>query len=146
MMIYLLLKHSHSGIRWITLFLILAAIINSFYKRKNNYSATDKKLNVFAVYFLHIQVIIGFGLYFISPKVVFSAESMSNAMLRFFLVEHVSLMIVAVILATLGYSISKKTTNDHKKHRRISVFYALTLAMILVAIPWPWQGLASAWI
>ena len=144
-MFYILLKHSHAGIRWISLFLLLAAIINSIYKRKINYSAPDIRLNVFAIYFLHIQVIIGFALYFISPKVVFSAESMSNAMLRFFLVEHISLMIVAVILATVGYSISKKATNKLKKHRRITIFYGLALVLILLAIPWPWQSYAASW-
>lgn len=144
-MVYLLLKHTHAGIRWIALFILLAAIINSVIRRKKKYNPADKRLNVYVVYFMHIQVIIGFALYFISPKVVFSAESMSNAMLRFFLVEHISLMIVAVILVTIGFSISKKAIQDSKKHLRTTIFYGIALILILLAIPWPWQSYAASW-
>jgi hypothetical protein len=144
-MLYLLLKHTHAGIRWIALILLIAAVVNSISKSKKNYSAKDKKLNSFAIYSLHIQTVIGLVLYFMSPKVIFSVDSMSNSLLRFFLVEHISIMIIAVVIATIGYSYAKRTSLDAKKHLRILIFYGVALVLILFAIPWPWQNYASGW-
>jgi uncharacterized protein YacL len=145
MMLYLLLKHAHTGIRWIALALLIAAIINSIIKAGNKYSSKDKKLNSLTIYSLHFQIVIGVILYFLSPKVIFSAESMSNRILRFFLVEHISMMIIAVVIATIGYSYSKRARIDSNKHLRISIFYTIAILLILYAIPWPWQNYASGW-
>lgn len=144
-MLYLILKHAHAGIRWIALIAILTALINSFIKYGKSYNARDKRINLLTIIFLHIQILVGFILYFVSPKVVFSAESMSNRILRFYLVEHISIMILAVAIATIGYSFSKRAGFDSKKHMRISIFYGIALILILLAIPWPWQNYAASW-
>ena len=145
-MLYLLLKHTHSGLRWIVLLLLLAAITNSIYKSRKSFNAADKRINSLTIYSLHLQLLLGLIIYFVSPKVVFSVESMSNAMLRFFLIEHISLMLVAIIIATVGHSLSKKANNDRSSHLRISIFFGIALLLILLAIPWPWQNLVSGWI
>ena len=145
-MLFLLLKHIHSGIRWIALAMLIAAIVNSIIKSGKLYGSKDRILNTSTIYGLHLQVVIGILLYFLSPKVIFSTESMSNNLLRFFLVEHISLMVIAVIIATIGNSVSKKADNDSTKHRRITILFGITLLLILLAIPWPWQDYASAWI
>jgi membrane protein DedA with SNARE-associated domain len=78
--------------------------------------------------------------------VIFSAESMSKKLLRFFLLEHSSLMILSVILISLGYSLSKKAQTMKAKHLRLFVFYGIGLLIILFSIPWPWRGLGGMWI
>lgn len=143
--LYLLLKHTHSGLRWIALMLLLIALGNSIVKSWKRYSARDNKINTLTIYALHLQLVIGLILYFLSPKVIFSAESMSNHLLRFFLVEHISLMLLAIILATVGHSLSKKVKSDHSRHLRISIFFGIALLLILLAIPWPWQNFAAGW-
>ncbi len=145
-MLYLILKHAHSGIRWIALLLLIGVIVNSLMKRKKNYSRSDRKAAFFSLVLLHIQLAIGMVLYFVSPKVVFSAESMANRMLRFFLVEHILLMLIAIVLATIGVSASKKVDKDSKKHNRIILYFGIALILILAAIPWPWQNLSSGWV
>jgi membrane protein DedA with SNARE-associated domain len=70
---------------------------------------------------------------------------MSNKMLRFFLVEHISLIVIAVVIATIGYSLAKKADIDSIKHRRVMIFFSISLLLILLAIPWPWQNYASGW-
>jgi membrane protein DedA with SNARE-associated domain len=94
----------------------------------------------------HIQLIIGLVLYFTSPKVVFEASSMSSPLLRFFLVEHISLMIIAIILITVGYAKSKRITDIRKKNRTIVIYYAISLVLILAAIPWPFRNLGAGWV
>ena len=144
---YSLLTHTHSGLRWIVLLTLLVAIGNAIGKTGGNrpYLNKDKKLSLMAMMFTHFQFIIGLILYFVSPKVVFSVESMSNSVLRFFLVEHIFIMFLAVILITIGYSRSKRAIDEGKKFRNILVFYLLGLILMLAGIPWPFQDYGTGW-
>ena len=92
------------------LILLVAAIVNAAmnFSGKNGYQEKDRKLALFALIFTHVQLILGLILYFISPKVQFVAEMMKNSVLRFYGVEHIFMMIIAVVLVTIGYSRAKK--------------------------------------
>ena len=87
---YNALLHSHSGLRWIALILIIVAIFNAARsKNSGKYLKKDKMINLFAMIFMHIQLLIGLGLYFISPKVTFAEGWMKESMTRFFGMEHI---------------------------------------------------------
>ena len=146
-MLYMILKHAHSGFRWLVLFLLVAAFVNAFLKWRGakTYSATDRKLGLFAMIFTHIQFVGGFVLYFISNRVVFSAESMKVAVNRFFLVEHPLMMLIAIGVVTIGYSRAKRATTDMGKFKATFWFYLIGLALILAGIPWPSQGYGTGW-
>lgn len=146
-MLYSILKHTHSGLRWFVLIFLLGAIIISIVNMvsKKEDSSIERKFGLFAMAFTHTQILIGLILYFISSKVIFSAESMKSDLLRFFLVEHVGMMLVALVLVTIGYSKAKKASSIEQKRKRIAIFYGIALLVILLAIPWPWQQLAAAW-
>lgn len=109
------------------------------------FTAKDKKLGLFALIFTHSQFLIGLILYFISPKVVFSGAAMKDSALRFFLVEHILLMLVAVALITIGYSKSKKAELDSKKFKLTFWFFIIALVLILAGIPWPFQNYGTGW-
>ncbi|MTI39589.1 cytochrome B [Fulvivirga lutimaris] len=144
---YDILRSAHSGLRWLVLAALVIAIVNSFGKTKGGvtFANKDKKKALFALIFTHIQFLIGLVLYFISPKVVFSGASMKDDVLRFFLVEHVSLMVLAIILITVGYSKAKRTAMDGKKFKTIMVYYIIGLILILASIPWPFRNLGGSW-
>jgi len=134
------LKHAHSGIRWIFLALLIYAVINAFIKWRGGkaYTEGDRKGGLFTFITSHIQLLLGFGLYFISPKVgSMSAEVMKNATARFFTVEHISMMILAIILISIGYSRAKKGVDSSAKFKRTFIFFLIALILVLVAIPWP---------
>jgi len=140
------LLHAHSGLRWVVLILLLVAIFNAFSKKKSGlYSEGDRKLALFTMISVHIQLLIGLVLYFISPLVVFSSESMGNTIQRFYLVEHISLMLVAIVLITIGHSKSKKAIADSKKFGAIATFYLIGLILILASIPWPFRIETAGW-
>ena len=147
-MIYIALRHIHSGIRWILLFILIWSIINSLMKLagKKEFSMFDQKLGAYTVMWAHIQLLFGIVLYFISPKVVFQASSMKNQLLRFYLIEHIGIMIIAVILITMGYIKAKKAANTTKKFRLFAIYDIIALIFILLAIPWPWRGFGSGWL
>lgn len=140
------LLHAHSGLRWVVLILLIAAIYNAFSKKRSaSWTTKDKKITLFAMIFTHIQLVIGLVLYFISPKVVLSGETMGNDVLRFYAVEHVSLMLVAIALITVGYSKAKRAKSDTKKFGAVAKFYLIGLILILASIPWPFRDLGGTW-
>jgi uncharacterized membrane protein YozB (DUF420 family) len=141
------LVHAHSGLRWVVLVLLIYAIINAFGKKGNGSEWTnkDKKITLFAMIFTHIQLLIGLVLYFISPLVSFSEGFMKNPVYRFYSVEHISLMLVAIALITVGYSKTKRAAESAKKFKAVSTFYLIGLILILVSIPWPFRELGAGW-
>lgn len=146
-MLYTLLVHAHSGFRWVVLILLVLVVVNAFrkWRGKNAFTDSDRKLNLFALISAHLQLVIGFLLYFISPKVIFSAAAMKDAVLRFFLVEHSFMMVIAIALITIGYSRAKRTDVDELKFRRTFILYAFGLLVILGAIPWPFLEYGGKW-
>lgn len=129
---------AHSGMRYIILLLVIVAIGNALMsKNKGNYSKKDKMINLFAMVFLHIQLLVGLALYFMSPKVQFVSGFMKEAVLRFYAVEHVLLMLIGITLVTIGRSKAEKAELAERKHQLISRYYALGLIIIFLAIPWP---------
>lgn len=147
MNIYPILVHIHSGLRWLVLLFIIAAIVNAGLKltRKSSSHCNDCAFNRLALIFMHLQLVLGLVLYFISPKVVFDATSMKDSLLRFFLVEHIGLMIIAVILITIGYVKSDRAVDELKKQKQVLVYFSIALLLVLVSIPWPFRGLGAGW-
>ncbi|MFD1553617.1 cytochrome B [Putridiphycobacter roseus] len=139
------LLHAHSGLRWIALFFILAAIIISFTSKGKPYSAMEKKLALFTLISFHIQLVIGLYLYFTSPKVNFFEGFMKDSVARFFNVEHIFGMLIAIVLITMGYSKSKKKTEASAKRKTIKTFYIIGLLILIATIPWPFRGLGGSW-
>ena len=112
---------------------------------KEEFSAFDRLSGTLTMSFTHLQLLLGIVLYFISGKVIFSVESFKNDMLRFFLVEHVGLMLVAIALITIGYSKIKKAASSKMKRKRTVIYYGIALIIILLSLPWPWQKLSAGW-
>ncbi|GHE59211.1 MULTISPECIES: cytochrome B [Roseivirga] len=140
------LLHAHSGLRWVVLILLIAAIFNAFGKKNGGvWTAKDKKITLFAMVFTHIQLVLGIILYFMSPKVQFVEGFMQNPVYRFFAVEHITLMIIAIALITIGYSKAKRAATDAKKFGAVATFYLVGLILILASIPWPFRNLGSGW-
>ena len=140
------LLHAHSGLRWVVLILLIAAIFNAFGKKNGGvWTAKDKKITLFAMVFTHIQLVLGIILYFMSPKVQFVEGFMQNPVYRFFAVEHITLMIIAIALITIGYSKAKRAATDAKKFGAVATFYLVGLILILASIPWPFRHLGSGW-
>lgn len=139
------LVHAHSGLRWVVLALLIAATFMALLKWRSNATYTDgsRKLNLFTMISMHVQLLLGLALFFQSDRVNFS--QMKDAMYRFFSVEHSVMMLLAIALVTIGHSKSKKATEDARKFRTIFIFYGLALLLVLVSIPWPFRGWGNGW-
>lgn len=145
---YDILVHTHSGLRWIVLLLLLTAIVRMHigWKGRQEFTDKDRKLGIITMMAFHTQFLIGIILYFISDWVVFSDQMMGNKLLRFYTLEHFLIMSIAMALITVGYSKAKKADLSEKKFRFLAIFFTIATLLVLVGIPWPFrEGLMGHW-
>jgi hypothetical protein len=152
--IYPLVLFLHSLTRWIIvlggLWLIFAAI--SSLGRTSSADVSPVRVP-WRVYMggLHLQFLLGLLLLFISPLALATWADMGGAMkvrpMRFFAVEHTTMMVVAFVIAQMG-SIRARKAMDAARSARVSLaFGGVSLALILAAIPWPFLGeIARPWL
>lgn len=137
--------HAHSGLRWIVLALLLIAIVNGFVKSsKGTFTSKDKLFAVIALAFTHIQVVIGFVLYFVNNEYA-GLKEMSKATTRLYALEHPLTMLLGAVAITIGYSKSKRKTEDNAKFKTIAIWYTIGLVLILSRIPWPFLSERANW-
>lgn len=135
---YTFIQKFHSGWAYLVLLLLVLAVINSFLglSSKKDFTAKDRKIALFALIFTHLQLVIGFILYFVSPKGFQSLGQMKDAALRLTSLEHPLINIIAIVLITIGWSSHKKQEISNGKFKKIAIFYGLGLLLILSRIPW----------
>ncbi len=139
-----ILNHTHSGLRWVALILLIIAIFYAFTAKK--FEKKHKMITLFAMVTLHLQFVIGIVQYFLSEKVTFLAGWMKNPLHRFYGMEHLIGMLLAIVLITIGYSKSKRKENDADKFKTIRLFYLIGFILILLFIPWPFRiNLGGGW-
>lgn len=138
------LVSAHSGLRWIALLLLLLAIINAFTAK--NYEKKHRLVNLFSMITFHTQLVLGIILYFLSDKVQFTEGWMKQAMYRFYGMEHLTGMLLAIIAITIGHSKSKKGADAAAKFKAIKLWYVLALILVVAFIPWPFRTeLGAGW-
>jgi hypothetical protein len=140
---YTAVKHLHSYWAYLVLLIVVLATFNAIVKLigKKSFSPQDFRISLFGLIVMHLQLLIGIVLYFVSPYFdAFSdqgmGEIMKNSSLRLYLIEHPITMILAVAFLTIGYSKHKKELSSSKKFRKLAIFYSIALILLLSRIPW----------
>lgn len=130
------LLHTHSILRYFVLIFLVIVIIQSFIGMMNKkpYSGMDNRIGLFLFIVTHTQLLVGIILYFVSPFVQFSGAAMRESSSRYWLVEHNTAMLIAIVLITLARTTSKKMTASEAKHKRMFIFNTIALVIILVTI------------
>lgn len=133
----------HSWLRWIILLASIVVIVKSLAGLfgGGEYKKLDNILAASFVGFMHLQLLIGLVLYvFLSPVTTSAFQNMSEAMsdpaIRYWAVEHITVMILAVVAAQAGRSISKKSDDSVVKFRFQAIFFGISLFLMLTRIPW----------
>ena len=103
------LLHTHNLFRWLVLLILVVSIILSLtgWLQKGKWKKRDNFTGLLTVIFMDIQFLVGMVLYaFVSPitKAAFAdfGAAMQNADLRFYAVEHILLMVIALLLVHIG--------------------------------------------
>ena len=149
------LLHLHSFIRWVILILEIVVIYKSYTGMSSGraFGAGDGKAGLFLMIAAHTQLLVGIYLYFAGPWGIANiqnlgfGEVMKDKVARFYAVEHLFGMLVAIVLITIGRGVAKKAIPDAAKFKRGFWLYLLALIIILATIPWPFrEGVARPWI
>ena len=123
---------------------LIVAMVNAIIKWRSgkSFESSDQKINMFAMISAHIQLLFGLALYMVSPKVQFSAGWMGESIFRYFGMEHLLMMLIAILFITMGHLRSKKTGS----HKAAAIPFILAFLFILVRAPWPfWGSIRSGW-
>jgi hypothetical protein len=134
----------HNLLRWVVLLLAILVVVRAVLgvTGRREWAAADQAGGQWFGRMLDLQMLLGLVLYiFLSP---FTREAfgdfgaaMRNPPLRFFAVEHLIGMIIAVALAHIGTARVKKAKDAAQRHKNALLFYALALVIMLLSIPWP---------
>ncbi|HZY78930.1 MAG TPA: hypothetical protein VFE50_05360 [Cyclobacteriaceae bacterium] len=124
----------HSTVRYFVFILLIVLVVKSLMGmlHKSEFTSGDNKISLFTLISTHTQALLGLILYFISPFVVFGGER--DRMQSYWTFEHISVMIVAVVLITVGRSTMKKMTDGPAKHKRLFIMNLIALILIVGSI------------
>ena len=110
------------------------------------FTAADKKAGLFLLIASHTTLLIGLYQWIVGPwglkniqNVGFSAV-MKDPVYRFYGIEHMTGMIIAIVLITIGRRASKKNIPDAVKHKKTFWFFLIALVIILASVPWPFRA------
>ncbi|SFP71706.1 hypothetical protein [Hymenobacter arizonensis] len=139
---YSVLLALHSWSRWLVIVFGLIAIYRAYvgWTGRRRFVGADNGMGASFVGSIHLQVLLGLGLYFgLSPwglNAMKQAGAMKDPTARFFGMEHVAVMLLAAVLAQVGRSLSKKASDDTLKHKKAFTFFGIALLLVLLMIPW----------
>lgn len=133
----------HDTLRWLLLLSLVVTLIKYLAGWMGNqpWKKLDNVLGIVFTSLIDLQLITGLTLYFfLSPvtKLAFSdfGAAMKDAGLRFYAVEHLSMMLIAVVLVHIGRTKSKRAKIDRKKFKIAFIYFLIALALMVAAIPW----------
>jgi hypothetical protein len=146
---YSFLLALHSLVRWFVLAALLLALYRAYrgWLGHRPYTRLDDTIRHGSATILHIQFMLGVILYFISPIVDYFLKNFNVALherqIRFFGMEHSSMMFLAVVLVSVGSSLAKRRNTDAKKFKTMAIWFTIGLLVILSSVPWAFSPLIS---
>lgn len=146
---YLTLLAVHSLVRWFVLLSLLIALYRAYngWLANKTFTPLDNTIRHTTATIAHIQLMLGLWLYFISPIIDYFLSNFKVAVherqIRFFGMEHSTMMLTAIVLISVGSALAKRKTVDYEKFKTMAIWYTIGLLIILTSIPWPFSPLTS---
>lgn len=132
---YSFLLHFHSGLRYLLILAIVTLLVSVAYSLlgKKNILKAHHTLSLILMILAHLQFLFGLILFGISPMVDLN-NMFKDDHTRYWSLEHISMMLVAIILITLARITSKKAENSLKKLRKLFWFNLSAVVVIVIAL------------
>ena len=132
----------HSWIRWIALVAGMGATLAVLRNKAQSSDSVADRWGVALMMALDIQMLLGLVLYLaISPNMQeilnHFGDSMKDPASRFWAVEHISSMMLAVILVHVGRVLARRATTPTAKRTRLLICFGLATMLMMVGMPWP---------
>jgi hypothetical protein len=144
----------HSFVRWGVVLLGALVLLQSLFGvlAGGELGTLGKRLGLFFMIFLDVQVLIGIALHlFLSPVTRRGMEDMGAAMkdpeLRYWVVEHGLAMLIALVLVHVGRVLANHAKSERSAHLRRLVTTVIALGLIFVRTPWPFvEDFGRPWL
>ncbi len=140
---YSIVSNVHIALFVLVFILGINVIARALRGRSSNalFTESDRKAGLFFMISLHTQLLIGLALYFFFSPITAAAladfgAAMKDSTTRLIAVEHISVNILAIVLATVNNAKNKKAIADAAKHKNALIFTLAALVLILSRIPW----------
>ncbi|OFW22450.1 MAG: hypothetical protein A3H97_02350 [Acidobacteria bacterium RIFCSPLOWO2_02_FULL_65_29] len=129
----------HSWLRW---FAILAGLGATVTALSTSASDRSEKSGLLFMIAMDLQLLLGALLYgFLSPYTTGAFQDFGAAMrdpiARFWAVEHLTMMLAAVVFAHLGRILARKAATPAARRTRLLVCFGLSTVLMLAGTPWP---------
>jgi hypothetical protein len=140
---YELVLTLHSWIRWVAILAGIVATLTVLTSTPRSASADRSDTwGLILVTALDLQMLLGLLLYLaLSPTMTAIFEDFGGAMrdpvARFWAVEHITLMIVAVVLGHLGRVLGRKAATPAARRTRQIICFGLSTLLMILGTPWP---------
>jgi hypothetical protein len=111
-----------------------------------DYTNKHNRWSLITLITFHLQLVLGLVLY-IGNGWYKQLGEMSNAVVRFWSLEHLVAMLIAIALVTIGRISAKKASSAKVKHKRHFWYFLIALLIVLSNIPWPFReaGIGRGW-
>ena len=132
----------HSWLRYLVLGLGLLLLVGAAGGLRKGWNARLERSHVWFMAVLDVQLLLGLLLYLVLSPIAGAARAhmglaMKDPTLRFFGVEHLVTMLLAIVIAHVGRARSKKKSNPQARSKSVLITQCVWLLLTLAAIPWP---------
>lgn len=134
-----LINTLHSYNRYLILVALVYVLFRSWsgWMGKKPFEKADNTASVALLGLAHLQLVLGLIQYFVTSTytrdgMADMGAAMKNEWLRYFMVEHAFMMIIAVVFIQIGRTTSKKSTTDEMKHKKLAI-WTTSAALLIVA-------------
>jgi hypothetical protein len=130
----------HNIWRWVLLVAAIVVVIKALvgWLGKRPFTKLDDQLGMAFTIVVDVQVTLGLIIWLFGPLGLQNlSQAMGNAALRFIVLEHPILMLIALAFAHIGRARSKRVADDTAKHRVSFVFYLLSFVFIALIFLMP---------
>jgi hypothetical protein len=135
----------HNLVRWFVVIIGLLTAGRTIWGWlvKSKWSEIERKMGVFFTVTVDIQLLFGLLLYFVFSHWGFQAllengfeYVMAQSEYRFYSIEHAAIMLLGIVFAHMGNSLSKKADESRKKYKRAAILYTVAVMLIIAGTPW----------
>ncbi len=130
--------YTHTAVSFVFFLLTIIIVVKSVIgiTKKKHYSKLDKNTTILCLVSLYIQFVLGFAIYFLDNMDINEKSDIINlnSFIRFWTVEHIILMLFAMIIAQIGQIIISKTNNSRAKFKKRLLYFSTVFVFVIFSL------------
>jgi len=126
-------------------YFIMAALVFVLFRSwsgwmgKKPFERTDNTASVILLGLAHLQLLLGIIQYWFTSAYTRAAfadmgAAMKDGWMRYFTVEHASMMFLAIVFIQVGRTTSRNATTDELKHKKLAIWTTVAAILILATL------------